>query len=241
MQLSFLIFASIVVNVIGVEFPAYIKRCAINDPNISQCIEDHGNLAIPQVVKGIESLGIPVLSPFRVSELQLYAKNFRLLLTNVIFDNFKDARLHNVKFDLQHNSSTFDLRTKFLNFTSQYSIEDGQVLTQNISGKGKFHMSLTDNVLKFNLSLSQYVKDGKTHLDISHVDCKLISERALYDFENIRRSSAKPGDDINLFIQQNWASIMEKTTPGVEQFLLKYYLLVIKTMIRNFPINEMFL
>ncbi|KAF4524414.1 hypothetical protein B566_EDAN009330 [Ephemera danica] len=53
------------------KLPPGIKTCPLNDPQLNECFVQNANIAIPLLVDGNPSLGLPTYDPIRVNELRV--------------------------------------------------------------------------------------------------------------------------------------------------------------------------
>ncbi|GJQ70413.1 hypothetical protein Trydic_g9296 [Trypoxylus dichotomus] len=142
MQFLVFLYFYFVANVVALDFPSYVKKCSAKDPELNKCLRNRANEVIPHLVKGDRILGIPVLSPVKIPKLDFQDGGFKLSLTDVHFDNFKDFTLSDVIFDLQGSNIQYTLNSKYLNFTSNYALNNAQIMRRNVFGRGRFRMVL---------------------------------------------------------------------------------------------------
>ncbi|GJQ86316.1 hypothetical protein Trydic_g9012 [Trypoxylus dichotomus] len=238
--LFLVILFAIAPNITSIQLPDYMKKCGLKDPELNKCIIEHANDAIPVLVKGDDILGIPILSPVIIPKIDLYDGDFRLDLSNVTFDNFKDFIMTDIHFDIKEKESDFVLKSKYMKFAAKYAIKDGQILTRSISGNGKFLMTLVNNTIRYKVNVATYEKNGEKHIRRSNPELKLESERGFYYFENIL-SVDEGMEDVNIYLQEHWEEVQRKTQPGIEKFILKYIELVLSAVNDNVPVKEIFL
>ncbi|KAJ8939706.1 hypothetical protein NQ318_009806 [Aromia moschata] len=72
----------------------YFKSCHRSDPNIDQCAIQHGNEAIPTLVKGDRKYGIPVLAPLVLPSVVLSTdENFKINMRDIHINNLETAEV----------------------------------------------------------------------------------------------------------------------------------------------------
>ncbi|KAK9754330.1 hemolymph juvenile hormone binding protein (JHBP) [Popillia japonica] len=70
--MSLLLIILVCINVVLSEkLPEFIESCAQNDTNIDECFVNNAMKAIPELIKGIDYLKVPVLSPLFIQQIQL--------------------------------------------------------------------------------------------------------------------------------------------------------------------------
>ncbi|KAI4458774.1 pnas-3 related [Holotrichia oblita] len=224
----------------NVPLTEYIKRCDLKDPQLNACLTDHANQAIPFLVKGDPSIGVPVLSPLTIPKLELSGDRFTVILTDVHFDNFKDMVVTESEFDLPNEKYWFVLACKYLNFTADYTLKDGQILSRTLSGDGKVEMSLYENSIRYSAGMVKYPKDGQNYLKTTDPTMTLESQRTYFRFENLW-SDDDEGEDINAFLEENWQVVQSKIKPGVEELIKDKITLAMRAVQDNLSIEEAFL
>ncbi|GFG36384.1 hypothetical protein Cfor_06103 [Coptotermes formosanus] len=71
----------------------YIKPCSRNDPKFNECALKSGTAAIPRVVKGDRTLGVPVLDPLFVEKVSMTHSGLHATSKNFTITGMKDAVL----------------------------------------------------------------------------------------------------------------------------------------------------
>ncbi|KAK9745055.1 hemolymph juvenile hormone binding protein (JHBP) [Popillia japonica] len=217
-----------------------MRRCDLKDPKLNQCIRNHGNQAIPILVRGDSSLGISRLSPVITPKARFNGKRFNLTLSDIFFDNFKDMRFNGKRFnltlsdiffdnfkdmriidtnlDVRRGKYNFSIACSYLTFNSSYILTDSQILTKTLSGNGRFEMKLADNMMRYSGDLIVRKIGSRNYLKSTNTVMKLESKRMQFRFKNVQ--STKPGnEDFIAFLQENWKVIHQKINPNITEFL----------------------
>ncbi|KAK9686084.1 hemolymph juvenile hormone binding protein (JHBP) [Popillia japonica] len=240
MKMLLLVYVVCIASAFSAKLPDYLKRCDLKDPKLNDCLIDHANQAIPVLVKGDPSIGIPVLSPLTIPKVELSGERFTVTLTDVLFDNFKDMVVTESELDLPNNKYWFVLGCKYLNFTADYTLKDGQILTRTLSGDGRLEMSLMDNIMRYSSSMARYAKDDQTYLKSTESTLTLKSDRMYFNFENLW-SDDDDGQDIAEFLQENWKVLQTKVLPGLEILIKEKIDAVMTAVQENSSIEESFI
>lgn len=146
---------------------------------------------------------------------------------------------------------------------AKYKI-DGKVLILPIRGQGKSNLTFgnkyfvsiffvqhfsgsffsTDNVLirvKFAPNLIE--KNGKQHIQLRTNKFKLnfdTSRLHLY-LENLFNGNKALGDNMNLFLNENWEIILQELQPALRETLSQILLSLINNVFDKLPYSDMFI
>lgn len=104
-------------------------------------------------------------------------------------------------------------------------------------------MSFSDNVdikLKFLPNIIE--KNGKQHLQIPPNKFKLVFEtsRMYLQLENLFNGNKALGDNMNLFLNENWQIILEELKPAVRETLAQILSGVMNAVFDKLPYNDLF-
>lgn len=144
---------------------------------------------------------------------------------------------------------------------AKYKI-DGKVLILPITGSGKSNLTLgdynlallkiimkikksnfTDNVdIKIKFLPNIIEKNGKQYLQIPSNKFKLVFEtsRLYLQLENLFNGNKALGDNMNLFLNENWQIILEELKPAVRQTLAQILSGIINAVFDKLPYNDLF-
>ncbi|KAK9678894.1 hemolymph juvenile hormone binding protein (JHBP) [Popillia japonica] len=240
MKLFVFLLAELSISTFGAKLPYYMRRCDLKDPKLNQCIRNHGNQAIPILVRGDSSLGISRLSPVITAKARFNGKRFNLTLSDIFFDNFKDMRIIDTNLDVRTGKYNFSIGCPYLTFNSSYILKDSQILTKTLSGNGRFEMKLADNMMRYSGDLIVRKIGGKNYLKSTNTVLKLESKRMQFRFKNVQ--STKPGnEDFIAFLQENWKVIHKKINPNVTEFLKSRIDSVFAAVENNVVIEDIFI
>ncbi|GJQ86301.1 hypothetical protein Trydic_g8997 [Trypoxylus dichotomus] len=266
--------AVIVLSLLGLasswRLPHYLPKCNFTDPDLSDCIKEKANIAIPLLVGGDRLYGIPQLSPLRTLEtIWVNKTDFNLTITNLYFDDLKDIRIDNMYFEPKARNARAEFRVNVMDLTADYELVNGVIGGAVFSGSGGLNMTFVNNNISYSTILDHYTRENKVYAKTKNSTVFLNSETASFYFSgleisniisnssshsltnatSVRSNSDNPGNATDLplndetiddFISENWEELYTRFKPVMEDLILKYFRVVVDSLHQRVPIKNFF-
>ncbi|GJQ86315.1 hypothetical protein Trydic_g9011 [Trypoxylus dichotomus] len=230
-------FCSVWMAVVGLEFPPFIRKCSLSDPNLRHCIIDNANFAIPKLFKGGLKSNWPLLSPLLVSELELPGPGFILTLRDVRLEGLENFKMTDINFSLERKRQNISFATPLYLVTADYTIQEEGLFTRSTLGGGKMRLTLEQTTLNYSWNLEQIEKEGEVHLKYDSGRLALKTERVLYKFNDFYVPNA-----INLgsFLGKHKEIVDYMIRTAVEQIVFDYIRSIMDNIIETIPLKDIF-
>ncbi|CAB3220997.1 unnamed protein product [Arctia plantaginis] len=240
MKVLLLLFVSVICAHAKVT-PDYFLSCKRTDPQIDKCILDGINAMKPQIIAGIPEVDIPPLDPFTVPTLKLdrTAPNLRIKATikhGMAYgaENFKIEKL---KVNLNNKyAAEVKLVIPKLKVTVDYDIRGSQILTLDISGKGKAVLNLTGVTVIAKGIGKSVIKDDVEFLQIDKIVTKVRLNNAHIDL--VDSQSPVAASSAASFFNASPQVILDILNPLIEETSAKIIKAFGDKILAKIPISE---
>lgn len=224
------------------KLPEGFIRCKIYDKDADECMRNAIQVSIPHLANGIPSLGIHKIDPMLISELKIHQStgpvNIKLSFKDLYIHNIKHAVIDSAHYDPENYTLFMDLHNpKGVELEGDYEIS-GKVLILPIVGKGKCKINLDLSRVIANVQLKPVVKNGNTHLEIVKLLWKFTATKLVLKFDNLFNGDKALGDNMNLFLNENWRDLLTELQPDIEDVLSVAYAEVGKQFLTRIPLNQ---
>ncbi|XP_050544004.1 protein takeout-like [Daktulosphaira vitifoliae] len=206
-------------------FQSY-KRCKLSDPAINTCLKNALTEALPFIAKGVPSLNLFPFDPIKISSIEIKQDNSHTVQINLKVKDvqaknlFSKTEITDFKADIKNLNASINLLIKDpLLLEGLYDIS-GKVLILPIVGNGPFHMKLENIKASINFHLKKTVKNKKTYLKPESVSWTFTTQKLTMKFENLFNGNKALGDNMNVFLNENWPDILKDFQPALEQALV---------------------
>ncbi|RZF33318.1 hypothetical protein LSTR_LSTR007663 [Laodelphax striatellus] len=227
------------------KLPKHYKKCKRNDPDLNNCLKAAIKGILPELVKGIPSLGVWPLDPLSIQNLQIKQGSgpvsIDLTFININMTGIRSLTLKTVdaNWDKYSLDSTGDLSEPII-LEGDYNI-DGKVLILPISGTGKCKLTLDDVQAAMGLRGKELVKDKKVHMDVEKFDFRFNTTKLHLYFGNLFNGDKALGDNMNTFLNQNWDEILKELKPAIEEALGEAFREISNRVFHKVPFNQIVL
>lgn len=127
-----------------------------------------------------------------------------------------------------------------LSVTGHYKI-DGRILVLPIRGDGDAKLTFINAKLSFNYKPNVIVKDGKEYIQTDRFKLDLDAEKMDLKLENLFNGDKALGDNMNLFLNENWRDIFNEMKPAVELSVIEILKGIVNRIYIKFPYEDAFL
>ncbi|XP_054271246.1 protein takeout-like [Macrosteles quadrilineatus] len=231
------------------KLPSYIKACRKDDPKLNECAVKNGQAAIPSLIQGDKSLGIPKLDPLEIEKVVVGDANKKggggLGITFTCYkckiSGLKDLQLKDAKIDLKKKTFEFTGKVPKVGVKGRYTTE-GRVLILPIKGNGTADLTLGDLNLKYRL-LYDLVKgkDGKDHVKFKSPKLDFKVDQFKIKLTNLFNGDKNLGEQMNAFLNENWREVLKEFGPAVIEAINQIIVLITNSIAEKVPYDDIFL
>uniref|UniRef100_A0A8D8XTD4 Protein takeout n=1 Tax=Cacopsylla melanoneura TaxID=428564 RepID=A0A8D8XTD4_9HEMI len=202
-----------------------LKVCKRSVPNYKECFMQSIQSAIPVLMRGIPKVGILPVDPLFLTRLDIGQGSgpvsIDLNLKNASIIGLKHAAIKTVKYDIDNYqfSAGFDINDN-VQIVGQYSIK-GKIMVLPIVGNGNCNITLVHPKLDVKeLRGKPFVKNGKTYIKLDKVLISIAKVEKMYiQLENLFNGNKELSEQMNVFLNENWADIIKELMPAIESAL----------------------
>ncbi|XP_046668942.1 protein takeout-like [Homalodisca vitripennis] len=217
---QFLVFVWASISVSALKLPTYIKACSRNDPQLNECVVKQGIAAIPNFIHGDTKYRVPNLDPLDIEELSV-RQGTRQVGLNLVIRQCKLHGLSNAVFtkarmDMKKRHVEWDfINTKGLQILGTYNIS-GQVLILPIIGSGDANITITGLTITYKYDFDLVKKnDGKEYMNLTTSELLFDIGYAYFHLDNLFNGDKLLGDNMNIFLNENWKDLVKEFGPAV--------------------------
>ncbi|XP_015366046.1 PREDICTED: protein takeout-like [Diuraphis noxia] len=208
-----------------VKLPKGFIACKKDDPGVNTCIQQALQTAVPHLVKGIPSLGLIPIDPLIISQMDINQG-----VSNGPLDiklSFKDLYIHNIgsikitSMKSNINNHTFNLKADFdepLVLEGMYNIQ-GKIIILPIRGEGKSNLTLAALKVSIDINGKPVTRRGEEYMELESLDLKFSTSRLYIQLDNLFNGDQLLGNNMNMFMNQNWREILKDLQPAFESAL----------------------
>ncbi|XP_063224781.1 uncharacterized protein LOC134532292 [Bacillus rossius redtenbacheri] len=209
----------------SLKLPSYLKKCSRSDPKLNECALKNGREAIPTLIKGDSYLRIPVLNPLQLEQVKVSegtgGVKFTLTLNKASVYGVKQAEVTQINIDLNKKfvSVKLEIKENYLQLISKYVV-DGKILLIPIRGEGDFNLTLNNarGEFKTNFDLVKH-EDGLEYIKLKDSELQFEIDQAYFDLQNLFNGDKALGDNMNMFLNENWQEVYKEVKDAVIEVL----------------------
>ncbi|XP_026480097.1 circadian clock-controlled protein-like [Ctenocephalides felis] len=221
-----------------------LPRCKFED---TPCFENAVEQSVRILKDGNRKINLIPLEPLHVNAINIDtgAGNFRLQLDlkdcdisgftgvqNLRITAKSDNRLH---WEVTGHVPKIEVKGKYK--------ADGRVLVLPVQGEGDALITLYD--LDIFLIIKEEDKrterKGKAYMHLDTFDVKFTPKRVTMNFENLFNGDKVLGDNLNMFINENWPEVFKEVQPALEESLAQIFLEITNRVFDKVPAEEIYL
>lgn len=225
--------------------PSYIPACSLNDPKLDDCVVKAANGAIPTLVNGDPKYRIPNLNPMLIPMLKIeqgtYAVGLNLEWKNADIYGLKDIKMTKSDLDVKTKHARFEFSAPKIKISGLYTAS-GKVLVLPVTGTGPSNVTVENMKLVFECDWPLKKKaNGKEYLDIKNTNLTMLDVGFMsLKFDNLFNGNRLLGDNLNLFINENWKEIAKEIAPAVVDAIGVVFTLLIQRICEIVPYEYVF-
>ncbi|VVC40130.1 Haemolymph juvenile hormone binding [Cinara cedri] len=229
----------------SIKLPKGFIQCKKSDPKFDECIKNALQSSVPQLIKGVPSLGLITSDPYRIASLNI-EQGIGPVSVNM---NFTDLIVSNMKYTII-DSAHYDPKSYRLNVETHvpnsllmegdYEV-NGKVLILPIVGKGRCKFII--DVLKFtgNVEMKPVFRKEQMYLEVANLTWTFIPINFHVQLDNLFNGNKALGDHMNVFLNENWREVLSELQPAIEEVFGALFTSIGQQFLNRVPENQIFL
>ncbi|KAL3270457.1 hypothetical protein HHI36_021004 [Cryptolaemus montrouzieri] len=224
----------------GLHLPSYIKSCRVRSPDFVKCAIKSAAEALPHIVKGDKTYGIPPLDPLILPAILVSnVGGLNLNLTNVKISGFSNFKLIGGSVDLDKQKILLTSSCPLVDLFFNYSMS-GKIVSFPVEGNGKGEIKIERAIYKYGFDFKLEDVGGKKFLRFGKEEFILEPENMTFNLENLFNGDKTLGDQLNKFLNENWKDILVELGPGITEAVGGILKSIVGKFLQKTPINEIF-
>ncbi|XP_058060767.1 protein takeout-like [Anopheles bellator] len=224
------------------KFPDSFSRCGQED---GKCLLAAITATFRSFYKGVPEIGLVPLDPLRIDKMDIVQGdgpiNIELNFRKVDLVGFREAQIKKASgFTANPTKMELNLLVPVASLIGGYKI-NGKVLILPIQGQGSSNMTMVncDITLKWVGKLVD--KNGKQFFQVDKSKANFDTSRFYMDFTNLFNGDKALGDNMNVFLNENWQDILKELKPAIAAAFTKIFEAVVSNVFNKVPYSELYL
>ncbi|GLV43998.1 uncharacterized protein CBL_12706 [Carabus blaptoides fortunei] len=222
----------------ALKMPDFIPTCKKNDPNLNKCAVTNANLALPGLLKGSRAYGLPNLVPLQIPRIEIQAgNNLNVDLTDNEISGLEGTVVTAVEMQLDKQHMIFRVNIPRANILGRYKM-DGNILILPIKGEGPANITFIDGDYVYSMDYVMKQRNKKQYLTIVDHKITFTTTRAYYDFKNLFNGDSRLGQEMNKFLDENWAEVTKDLGSTVGETISSIITSIAMSVFTKVPFDE---
>ncbi|CAO1387006.1 unnamed protein product [Diamesa hyperborea] len=238
-------FIVISLGLVESKYPKELPRCAAGD---TVCLPGVITQVIQRASQGNKEMNLLPFEPLYVPGIDIVQGSNSPIAITLNFRNVSIFGLSGVTvnrvvgWEKDPRTSKFEIHANApnLQLISKYRI-NGKVLILPIQGTGNSNMTLTNTDIKLKFTPKIIEKNGKQYLQADKFKLSFDTRRLYMSFENLFNGDKALGDNMNLFLNDNWQDILKELKPSISEALSQIFAALINAVFNKVPYNEIWI
>nr|XP_014089504.2 uncharacterized protein LOC106617054 [Bactrocera oleae] len=225
------------------EFPNDPKPCKFGDED---CLLKAINFYLREKNQGDPSINLPQIDPIDAGTFTLKQGADNPVNIDLTFSNNKiygvaNATASKVRGFGKDLTKKHELRFKVpvASLIGDYKIQ-GRILILPISGSGKNNITMIDAEFILQWVGAPVEKDGATYMKTDKFRAIVKPSRVFFELQNLFNGDKALGDNMNLFLNENWKEIFQEVEVSYSKELSKLMSSIIDSVFDKTPYNKLF-
>uniref|UniRef100_A0A182XX17 Uncharacterized protein n=1 Tax=Anopheles stephensi TaxID=30069 RepID=A0A182XX17_ANOST len=233
---------AIIGNGSAAKFPASFSRCQQEDGN---CLLEAITATFRNFHKGVPEIGLVPLDPLRIDKMDIVQGdgpiNIVLNFKKVDLLGFQHAQIKKASgFTSNPTKMDLNLLVPVATLVGGYRI-NGKVLILPIQGEGASNMTMVNCDISLKWTGKLVDKNGKQFYQVDKFKVHFDTSRFYMDFSNLFNGDKALGDNMNVFLNDNWQDILKELKPAISAAFTKIFEAVVTNVFNRVPYNELYL
>ncbi|CAH0683185.1 unnamed protein product [Spodoptera exigua] len=216
--------------------PDYIHPC---NETSRECLVKATQDAIPEFVKGIPELGVPVLDPFTIEKLSIPLSGLTFTFYDGKVSGFRKCIVDDVISELEKRHFVLAFHCN-LTIKGTYDA-NGRILLFPIDGAGDAKIKLTNLRMKVDIK-TKYIKDNKgvNHFAIKNYKYTFdYGDRVAFELDNLFKESKELSKTVLQFLNENWRLVAEEFGKPIVDYAVELAIRTIEKFFIVVPYEEL--
>ncbi|XP_037956730.1 protein takeout-like [Teleopsis dalmanni] len=240
-----LIIVAFALIAVDAKFPDDPQPCKFGDSN---CIIQSFNYYLAEQSNGDSSIALVNINPLKIKKIIIEQHgespvNIKLTFLNNYLYGLNTTRAYKSRKGFGKDlTKKIEIRLKsdILMMIGDYEV-DGKILVLPITGKGKSNLTLIDNDCIMQFSGTPYRKNGDTYMKVNNMKLRFKPKQLYSDFTNLFNGDKELGDNMNLFLNENWKAIFDELHDKIAEAFARIYESVITNVFTKYPYEKYFI
>ncbi|XP_049286339.1 uncharacterized protein LOC125765363 [Anopheles funestus] len=224
------------------KFPASFSRCKQEDGN---CLLEAITATFRNFHKGVPEIGLVPLDPLRIDKMDIVQGdgpiNIVLNFKKVDLTGFQHAQIKKANgFTSNPTKMDLNLVVPVASLVGGYRI-NGKVLILPIQGEGSSNMTMADCDISLKWTGKLVDRNGKQFYQVDKFKVHFDTSRFYMDFSNLFNGDKALGDNMNVFLNDNWQDILKELKPAISAAFTKIFEAVVTNVFNKVPYNELYM
>ncbi|KAF9420013.1 hypothetical protein HW555_003607 [Spodoptera exigua] len=214
----------------------YIHPC---NETSRECLVKATQDAIPEFVKGIPELGVPVLDPFTIEKLSIPLSGLTFTFYDGKVSGFRKCIVDDVISELEKRHFVLAFHCN-LTIKGTYDA-NGRILLFPIDGAGDAKIKLTNLRMKVDIK-TKYIKDNKgvNHFAIKNYKYTFdYGDRVAFELDNLFKESKELSKTVLQFLNENWRLVAEEFGKPIVDYAVELAIRTIEKFFIVVPYEEL--
>lgn len=149
---------------------------------------------------------------------------------------------HNSGFNLDPLKSTYEIHVRIPNvrLSGNYKIS-GKVLVLPIQGEGKSELNFEDLRIVIKYKPRIVTKNGRDYMQTDKFNLDFTTSLFSLNFSNLFNGDKALGDNMNVFLNENWSDILNELKPSISLTLEQIFEIIVNRIFAKVPYDDLFL
>ncbi|EAA03123.3 AGAP012703-PA [Anopheles gambiae str. PEST] len=242
LQIALLLTVAIIGTGSAAKFPNAFSRCKQEDGN---CLLEAVTATFRNFHKGVPEIGLVPLDPLRIDKMDIVQGdgpiNIVLNFKKVDLGGFREAQIKKINgFTSNPTKMEMNLLVPVASLVGGYRI-NGKVLILPIQGEGNSNMTMVNCDISLKWTGKLVEKSGQQFYQVDKFKVHFDTSRFYMDFSNLFNGDKALGDNMNVFLNDNWQDILKELKPAISAAFTKIFQAVVSNVFNKVPYNELYL
>ncbi|XP_041784693.1 uncharacterized protein LOC121600295 [Anopheles merus] len=242
LQIALLLTVAIIGTGSAAKFPNAFSRCKQEDGN---CLLEAVTATFRNFHKGVPEIGLVPLDPLRIDKMDIVQGdgpiNIVLNFKKVDLSGFREAQIKKINgFTSNPTKMEMNLLVPVASLVGGYRI-NGKVLILPIQGEGNSNMTMVNCDISLKWTGKLVEKSGQQFYQVDKFKVHFDTSRFYMDFSNLFNGDKALGDNMNVFLNDNWQDILKELKPAISAAFTKIFQAVVSNVFNKVPYNELYL
>lgn len=224
------------------QFPAGYTLCPKDD---QKCLFERIGATFAKHAAGIPAIDLVSLDPLKIQKMDIVQGgdgpiNIVLNFKNVDLTGLSEAVVKKANgFTANPTKMELGILVPVTSLVGGYKI-NGKVLILPIQGEGRSNMTMENNHIQMKWTGKLVDRNGKQYYQLDKLKATFDTTRFHMHFSNLFNGDKALGDNMNVFLNENWQDILKELKPAIIDAFVKIFQSVISSVFNKVPYNELF-